>query len=107
MANDPQVPWTDEQWARVNQAVQEEAKRARVAATFLPLYGPLDPDADFIRKQEILYPAIGCERRRREDEPRRRSIRGGVRRRDGGQDLAAAAAQERIASAQAILDRSA
>ena len=55
MANDPQVPWTDEQWARVNQAVQEEARRSRVAATFLPLYGPLDPDADFIRKQEILY----------------------------------------------------
>ena len=37
MPNDPQVPWTDEQWARVNQVIQEEAKRARVAATFLPL----------------------------------------------------------------------
>ena len=49
MANDPQVPWTDEQWARVNQVIQEEAKRARVAATFLPLYGPLDADADFVR----------------------------------------------------------
>ena len=57
MANDPQVPWTDEQWARVNQVIQEEAKRARVAATFLPLYGPLDADADFVRRQEILYAA--------------------------------------------------
>ena len=56
MANDPQVPWTDEQWARVNQVIQEEAKRARAAATFLPLYGPLDADADFVRKQEISYP---------------------------------------------------
>lgn len=56
MANDPQVPWTDEQWARVNQVIQEEAKRARVAATFLPLYGPLDADADFVRRQEIHYP---------------------------------------------------
>ena len=56
MANDPQVPWTDEQWARVNQVIQEEAKRARVAATFLPLCGPLDADADFVRKQEISYP---------------------------------------------------
>jgi hypothetical protein len=38
---DPQVPWTHEQWARVNQVVQEEASRARVAASFLPLFGPL------------------------------------------------------------------
>jgi len=57
MANDPQVPWTDEQWSRVNQAIQEEAHRARVAATFLPLYGPLPPDADYVRQQEISYPA--------------------------------------------------
>ena len=59
MANDPQVPWTDEQWGRVNQVIQEEAKRARVAATFLPLYGPLSADSDFIRKQEIRYPPLG------------------------------------------------
>ncbi len=51
MPNNPQVPWTDEQWARVNQVVQEEARRARVAATFLPLYGPLPPDTDFVRKE--------------------------------------------------------
>jgi uncharacterized linocin/CFP29 family protein len=53
MANDPQVPWTDEQWARVNQVIQEEANRARVAASFLPLYGPLPPDADFVRAETI------------------------------------------------------
>jgi uncharacterized linocin/CFP29 family protein len=47
--NNPQVPWTDEQWNRVNQAIQEEANRARVAASFLPLYGPLPPDTDFVR----------------------------------------------------------
>ena len=52
-ANDPQVPWTDEQWARVNQVIQEEASRARVAATFLPLYGPLPPDTDFVRAEII------------------------------------------------------
>ncbi|HXW20592.1 MAG TPA: family 1 encapsulin nanocompartment shell protein [Roseiarcus sp.] len=52
-----QPPWTDEQWARVNQAVLEEANRARVAATFLPLYGPLAPDADFVRKETIEAPA--------------------------------------------------
>jgi uncharacterized linocin/CFP29 family protein len=53
MPNDPQVPWTDEQWARVNQAIQEEASRARVAATFLPLFGPLAPDTDFVRAEII------------------------------------------------------
>jgi uncharacterized linocin/CFP29 family protein len=53
--NNPQVPWTDEQWARVNQAIQEEASRARVAATFLPLHGPLPGDTDFVRKEEIKY----------------------------------------------------
>jgi uncharacterized linocin/CFP29 family protein len=51
----PQVPWTDEQWARVNQAIQEEASRARVAATFLPLSGPLPADADFVRAQKIPF----------------------------------------------------
>ena len=111
MANDPQVPWTDEQWARVNQAVQEEAKRSRVAATFLPLYGPLDPDADFIRKQEILYSvpqdahdAALAERDAAKQlfEEAARVLRGG----GAVQDLAAAfAAQERIAKAQAILTR--
>jgi hypothetical protein len=51
--NDPQVPWTDEQWARVNAAIQEEAGRARVAATFLSLVGPLPPDADFVRWETV------------------------------------------------------
>jgi uncharacterized linocin/CFP29 family protein len=54
--NNPQVPWTDEQWARVNQVVQEEASRARVAATFLPLVGPLPADTDFVRSEAITYP---------------------------------------------------
>jgi uncharacterized linocin/CFP29 family protein len=51
--SDSQAPWTDEQWARVNLVVQEEANRARVAAAFLPLYGPLQPDADFVRSERI------------------------------------------------------
>ena len=53
--NSSQVPWTDEQWARVNQVIQEEASRARVAATFLPLYGPLPPDTDFVRSETMSY----------------------------------------------------
>jgi uncharacterized linocin/CFP29 family protein len=56
-ANDPQVPWTDEQWSRVNQVIQEEASRARVAATFLPLYGPLPGSTDFVRREIITYTA--------------------------------------------------
>jgi uncharacterized linocin/CFP29 family protein len=108
MAYDPQVPWTDEQWARVNQVIQEEAKRARVAATFLPLYGPLDADADFVRRQEILYsaPAAMRDTAAREIATGSREIAAALAAiRDGGEpDLAAvAAAQERIASAQAIL----
>jgi uncharacterized linocin/CFP29 family protein len=49
----PQLPWTDEQWARVNQVIQEEASRARVAATFLPLIGPMSADTDFVRAEII------------------------------------------------------
>jgi uncharacterized linocin/CFP29 family protein len=54
-STDPQVPWTDEQWARVTQAVQKEAARSRVAASFLPLVGPLPPDTDFIKSGELVY----------------------------------------------------
>jgi uncharacterized linocin/CFP29 family protein len=53
--NDSQVPWTDEQWARVNQVIQQEASRARVAATFLPLFGPLPASTDFVRSERISY----------------------------------------------------
>ena len=54
-SNSPQVPWTEEQWALVTQTVQKEASRARVAATFLPLYGPLPPDTDFVRADKLKY----------------------------------------------------
>ena len=53
--DNPQVPWTDEQWARVNKVVQEEASRARIAATFLPLLGPLPGDTDFVRQELIQF----------------------------------------------------
>ena len=53
--DNPQVPWTDEQWARVNKVVQEEASRARMAATFLPLLGPLPGDTDFVREELIQF----------------------------------------------------
>ena len=48
-----QLHWTDEQWNKVRQVVYEEARKARVAGNFLPLYGPLEPDADYVRQQTI------------------------------------------------------
>ena len=54
-ANNPQVQWTDEQWTRIHQVIQEEATRARVAASFMPLYGPLSPETDFVRRELISY----------------------------------------------------
>jgi uncharacterized linocin/CFP29 family protein len=47
------IAWTDEQWARVTDTIQQEANRARVAATFLPLYGPLPPDTDYVSRDEL------------------------------------------------------
>jgi uncharacterized linocin/CFP29 family protein len=34
--------WTDDQWAKLRKIVSDEAQKARVAAQFLPLYGPVD-----------------------------------------------------------------
>jgi uncharacterized linocin/CFP29 family protein len=62
MTDNCQVPWTDEQWARVDSVIQEEASRARVAATFLPLVGPLSADADFVRRGDITYPELEPQR---------------------------------------------
>jgi uncharacterized linocin/CFP29 family protein len=53
MTDNCQVSWTDEQWARVNSVIQEEAGRARVAATFMPLVGPLPADTDFVREEHL------------------------------------------------------
>lgn len=53
--NNQQVPWTDEQWARVRKVIQEEAARARVAAGFLPLVGPLPASADYVPNDTISY----------------------------------------------------
>ena len=104
MANDPQVPWTDEQWARANQVIQDEAKRARVAATFLPLYGPLDADADFVRRQDILYAAAAGTRTAASNEYaiELAAFNAAIA---AGNFAAAARAQERMTSAQAILGR--
>jgi uncharacterized linocin/CFP29 family protein len=104
MAYDPQVPWSDEQWASVNQVIQEEAKRARVAATFLPLYGPLDPDSDFVRKQDILYSASGGMRTAATAEVNA-ALAQYTNAMAAGDYATALSAQERFTDAQAILGR--
>lgn len=43
MPDDPRLPWTDEQWATMQRIVQDSARKARVASSFLPLIGPLPP----------------------------------------------------------------
>jgi uncharacterized linocin/CFP29 family protein len=45
--------WTEEQWSRVQQVVHDEARRARVAARFLPLYGPFSPDTTTVPRQLV------------------------------------------------------
>jgi uncharacterized linocin/CFP29 family protein len=56
------IPWTDDQWGRIEDVIQQEARSARVAASFLPLFGPLPRDADFVRRETI---ADGRRRTRR------------------------------------------
>jgi uncharacterized linocin/CFP29 family protein len=106
MANDPQVPWTDEQWGRVNQVIQEEAKRARVAATFLPLYGPLPADTDFVRRQGISYasPAALADAARNEINAAGAEYTAALNPR-APRYLDAAAALQRLTSAQDIVRR--
>jgi uncharacterized linocin/CFP29 family protein len=47
------ISWTDEQWARVTDTIHQEASRARVAARFLPLYGPLPGDTDYVARDSV------------------------------------------------------
>ncbi len=77
MPDSPQLPWTDEQWATVQRTVQESARKARVAGSFLPLVGPL-PDG------QASVPALPM------GQPRLKRYRGEARRRldvDDGQTL--------------------
>lgn len=45
--------WTDEQWSRVQQTVHDEARRARIAGRFLPLFGPLPGNVATVPAQLI------------------------------------------------------
>ena len=53
-------PLSDDQWNKIRQIVHDEALRARVAASFLPLYGPLPGDATTVPK-DLLYQPVRCQ----------------------------------------------
>lgn len=38
------LPWSQEIWNRIDQAVHDECERVKIAAKFLPLYGPVASD---------------------------------------------------------------
>ena len=40
MENDSLVQWTEEQWNLVQQTVRDEARKVRIAASFLRVHGP-------------------------------------------------------------------
>lgn len=47
------MEWSAQQWQTVQQAVYEEARKARVAARFLPLYGPVPADAETVPSERL------------------------------------------------------
>jgi len=53
------IEWTEEQWDRVQEAVRDEAGKVRVAASFLPIFGPLPCDAESVSLQEVQQEPTG------------------------------------------------
>ena len=51
--SDTGICLTDQQWQQIQQTVHDEAHKARVAARFLPLYGPLPLDAETVPAQDL------------------------------------------------------
>jgi uncharacterized linocin/CFP29 family protein len=59
--SDSGVSWSAEQWNTVRRTVHDEALRARVAASFLPLFGPLDSDVQAVPRNLLKVGANGLE----------------------------------------------
>ncbi len=47
--------WSEEQWNTVRRTVHDEALRSRVAASFLPLFGPLDGDVQTVPRNKLEF----------------------------------------------------
>lgn len=52
---DSEFAWSEEQWNTVRKTVHDEALRSRVAASFLPLFGPLDGDVQTVPRNELQF----------------------------------------------------
>src|SRR6185312_14892324 len=48
-----QVGWTEAQWNRVREEVLQAWQRARVAGSFLPIYGPLPPSTTVVPSEVL------------------------------------------------------
>ena len=52
--SDGQLVWGEAEWSRIRQIVHDEALRTRVAASFLPLYGPLPGASESVPVNELM-----------------------------------------------------
>lgn len=57
--NSPGLDWSDEQWSRVTQAVQETAQKTRIAAQFLPVNLLPDVTAVAVPDRTLNYNLLG------------------------------------------------
>jgi uncharacterized linocin/CFP29 family protein len=53
--SDGVLPWGAEQWEKIRQVVHDEALRTRVAASFLPLYGPIPGGTEMVPMNALGY----------------------------------------------------
>jgi uncharacterized linocin/CFP29 family protein len=51
-----QISWGDAEWSRIRAVVHDEALRSRVAASFLPLYGPLPQGLESVPLNTMVVP---------------------------------------------------
>jgi uncharacterized linocin/CFP29 family protein len=70
-------PWSEEQWADLQQLVQTAARKARVASSFLPLHGPLAPGQTTVPALGMSHPGLKKEVRQRGEAPERLDIDSG------------------------------
>jgi uncharacterized linocin/CFP29 family protein len=48
------LPWSQEIWNRIDQAVHAECQRTRIARRFLPMYGPVSPGETFVNSDTVI-----------------------------------------------------
>jgi uncharacterized linocin/CFP29 family protein len=77
----PRPPWSEEQWADLQQLVQTAARKARVASSFLPLHGPLAPGQTTVPALDMSHPKLAQDERQRGEAPERLDIDSGKTRR--------------------------